>query len=158
VTGQLVRVDPRTGDACIVLDTGVPATSVRFAEDFPPYQADSDAFVSSELGEIIHVHLTGLKIAAPAPPVAAPAVMHLTLAPRTVRRGRPRSVRVTVSSSSSACRAGVRVRIGRRTALTGARGSARLRVKPAAGAGALTVTARKAGCRTASARLRVLAS
>jgi sugar lactone lactonase YvrE len=56
--GQLLRVDPRRRTACL-LYSGPPLTSARFATGFPPFDARSDLFLTSETGEIIHVHLSG---------------------------------------------------------------------------------------------------
>ena len=54
--GQLLRVDPFTGAACL-LYSGVPLTSVRFVLGFPPFNEQTDLFLTSETGEIIHAHL-----------------------------------------------------------------------------------------------------
>jgi sugar lactone lactonase YvrE len=56
--GQLIRVSPRGGAACVVY-SGPPLTSARFATDFPPFDARTDLFLTSETGEVIHLHLSG---------------------------------------------------------------------------------------------------
>jgi virginiamycin B lyase len=155
-SGQLVRVDPSTGAACVVLETGVPITSVRFAVNFPPYSSSSDAFLTSEAGEIIHVHLSGLKPLGSAPPPAAVPAMRLTLDPGHVRVGHATRVHASMSSASSSCRAGVSVSLGPVTELTGPGGRASFRLRETR-TGPITATARKAGCQSTSVQLRVVA-
>jgi hypothetical protein len=55
--GQLLRLDPTTGAAC-VLYSGPLLSSARFALGFPPFVDPSDLFLTSESGEIIHLQLT----------------------------------------------------------------------------------------------------
>lgn len=55
-TGELLRVNPSTGAACL-LYSGPPLTSARFAFHFAPFDPRTDLFVTSELGEVIHLHL-----------------------------------------------------------------------------------------------------
>jgi virginiamycin B lyase len=55
-SGQLLRVDPGTGAACIVY-SGPPLTSVRFPRRFSPYDAARDLFLTSEQGQIIRLRL-----------------------------------------------------------------------------------------------------
>ncbi len=54
--GDLFRVDPVTGAACVVW-SGVPITSARFASGFPPFSPGRDLFLTSETGEILHLRL-----------------------------------------------------------------------------------------------------
>lgn len=155
-TGALVRVDRATGASCVVVHTGGPVDSVRFASGFPPYDGARDAFLTSEDGRIRHVRLTGLKAAAgtTTPPAARPA-MRASVTPGRVRRGRAVTLHVTVRSAATACRSGVRVRVGRRTATTDPAGRARLRLRFTT-RGTRTVSAVKTGCRAARATVRVV--
>jgi sugar lactone lactonase YvrE len=57
VRGDLVRVDPRSGAACLLF-SGPPLTSARFASHFAPFDRRTDLFVTSETGVLIHLHLT----------------------------------------------------------------------------------------------------
>ncbi|UTI65456.1 hypothetical protein NBH00_04385 [Paraconexibacter antarcticus] len=155
-TGALVRIDRTTGASCVVAHTGGPVDSVRFASGFPPYDGARDAFLTSEDGRIRHVRLSGLP-AAPgtsAPPAARPA-MRVSVTPGRVHRGRAVTLHVTVRSAATACRRGVRVRVGRRVAVTDAAGRARLRVRFGT-IGTRTVGAARTGCRAARVTLRVV--
>jgi len=60
-TGELLRVNPSTGAACL-LYSGPPLTSARFAFHFAPFDPRTDLFVTSELGEVIHLHLISSRV------------------------------------------------------------------------------------------------
>jgi virginiamycin B lyase len=152
-SGQVVRVNPQTGAACVVIDTGAPVTSVRFPIDFAPYSADDgDAFVSSELGSIFRVHMTGLK---PLPARTTKPVVSVTVTPRRIPRGARRIVTVRVSAAPSGCERGATVRLGRYTKRTGGRGRVTLHVRFAR-TGRRAVTVRKTSCPTAKTTLTVV--
>ncbi len=161
-SGQLVRVDPSTGSACVVVDTGFPATSVRFPVDFAPYRADAgDAFVSSELGVILHVHMTGLKPlqtqpTTPVAPSSQPAAptSSATVNPRRIRRATPTTVTIRVRATPATCADAAHVRLGRFTADTGSHGRARLRVHFSR-TGRYPFTVHKRGCPTGRGALAV---
>lgn len=97
--GQIIRVNPQGGAACIVYSDAAPFNSVRFAKAFPPF-GPRDFFVTSELGTITHVKLSG-------PGLKRPAIT-LQARPDRVRRGRLRALRFRVTSPAP-CRQGVRV-------------------------------------------------
>jgi virginiamycin B lyase len=151
-SGQVVRVNPQTGAACVVIDTGVPVTSVRFPIDFAPYSADGgDAFVSSELGSIFRIHMTGLK---PLPVKSTTPVVSVTIRPRRIPPGKRRTVTVRVSSDPSACERGATVRVGRYRTRTGGHGRAKLHVRFTR-VGRHKLTVRKTGCPTTTTTLTV---
>ncbi len=116
---------------------------------FPPFEGNRDAFLTSQDGSIQHLRLT---FAAPAP--AARPAMRLTVTPRRVRRGQRVALRATVRSASTVCRGGVRLRVGRRSVRTDARGRATLPYRFGS-TGLRTVVATKPGCAVARARVRV---
>ncbi len=152
--GFLYRVDPISGAACTLLAGLAPLTSARFPQAFAPYDArKGDLFLSSEAGQVYHARISGLTLLPEPTPAPAPA-MRLTLRPTALRAHVATTIRATVRSAARSCRAGVTVRLGRRTVRTDAKGRATLRYTPAA-AGARTVTAAKPGCARTSARLRV---
>ncbi len=146
-SGQLVRVDRHTGAACVVVKTGGPATSVRFPIHFAPYSARAgDAFVSSELGTILRVHMTGLK---PLPTIS------VTVTPSRVPRWKWRTLAVSASADPAACAQGANVRVGGYATRTNRRGNATLRVRFAT-AGRRMLTVHKRGCPTATGTLTVV--
>ncbi|WP_354701080.1 hypothetical protein DSM112329_01386 [Paraconexibacter sp. AEG42_29] len=152
-TGEVIRVDPVTGAACVAYQAPFPIDSIRFAAGFAPYEVARDAFITSETGAIVHVRFS-FPPGTGTGPAAAPAAMRLTVAPGRVRRGRTVTLRLTVRSPSASCRAGVRVRVGSTVARTDARGRATLRVRFGA-IGRRTLTATRTGCRRARATVRV---
>lgn len=153
-SGEVLRVDPASGAACVAYQAPFPIDSVRFAEGFPPYENGRDAFLTSETGAIVHVRFTFPAAATVDPaPVVRPA-MRLTVSPGRVRRARTVNLRVTVRSSSVACRSGVRVRVGTRSVRTDKRGRATLRVRFGA-TGTRTLSATRGGCRLARATVHV---
>jgi hypothetical protein len=81
--------------------------------------------------------------------------MSVRVTPRRVRTGRTVRFRVVVSSSSSACRQGVTVRVGGRRAKTGADGRATITARLGR-PGRRRLRAAKAGCGSAVAAVRVL--
>jgi hypothetical protein len=81
--------------------------------------------------------------------------MRLSIIPRRVRAGRRVSLKAHVTSPAAQCRSGVKVRFGNRRFRTDAGGHARLTLT-AHRSGRRTVSARKPGCRTAFAHVRVL--
>lgn len=81
--------------------------------------------------------------------------MRLSVAPRRVRAGRPVRLRARVRSSSAACRSGVVVRFGNRRFVTDSQGRALLTLTLHR-TGLREIGARKPGCRTAFAQVRVL--
>ena len=150
--GQLVRVDRSTGAACTVIDAGVPLTSVRFPTGFPPYSADSgDAFVTSELGEILHVHLSGLKV-----PPATAARIRVYVSPRRTHLGR-HTITITTRSDSPTCATLVSVRVGRHRSRTNANGQTRVRLRFTR-TGTDLIVARKTGCQSGCTKLRVIST
>lgn len=160
--GRLVRIDPATGASCVAYTTTLPIDSVRFAKGFAPY-GPWDAFLTSEDGNLLHVHLTpsgGGAAGAGATTGGAHGAaggrpqLRLAVTPRHVRRGRRVVLHAVVRSAAASCRAGVRVRFGSRSVRTSARGRAALTTRPRV-RGLRTVRATKAGCRTARIRLRV---
>jgi hypothetical protein len=84
-----------------------------------------------------------------------PPATRLTLSPSRVRAGRPARIDALVSSTAAECRGGVVVRFGNRRFTTGASGLARLAFVPHR-TGLRRVVARKPGCATANAYVRVL--
>ena len=87
--------------------------------------------------------------------IPPPPPIRLKVRPRRVRAGKRVRFRFRVRSPSAACRRGVTIRLGRRRVRTGPRGRASMRVRLRR-RGRRRVTARKAGCRTGRARVRVL--
>jgi hypothetical protein len=86
--------------------------------------------------------------------VAGPAKIRLTVAPKRVRAGKRVRVRFRVAKIEG-CTRGVTIRFAGKRVKTNRNGRASLRVKPRR-SGRPKVTARKSGCRAASARVRVL--
>jgi hypothetical protein len=82
--------------------------------------------------------------------------MHLTVRPRHVRAGRRVRVALRVRSHSVSCLAGVTVRLGGRTARTGAHGRAALTLTFRRPGALRRARATKPGCDTARAPLRVM--
>ena len=56
-SGELLRVDPVTGQACLVVSGLVTPTAVQFAVAFGSFDPQSDLFVTEATGRIVHVHL-----------------------------------------------------------------------------------------------------
>lgn len=140
--GELIRVDPADGSACILV-AGLPMVdSVRFAKAFAPF-GDRDLFMTSQTGVIIHARISETGAAV----VAKPRI-RLRVRPRHVHAGRRVRLRVRVTSSAP-CRAGVRIR----GVTTGPRGRARVRLR-FAHRGRHVIVARKAGCRPGRAVVR----
>lgn len=136
--GQILRVNPDDGSACIVYSGAAPLNSVRFAKAFPPY-GRTDLFTTSELGTITHVKLSG-------PAVAKPPIT-LRVRPNRVTRGKRARLRFLITSPAP-CREGVHIA----GATTGADGRATVRRKLRH---ARTFTARKPGCVRTTVRVRV---
>jgi len=59
LAGELLRVDRRTGMACVLVSGLLTPTSVRFPVGFGPYQRASDMFVTEASGRILRVHVEG---------------------------------------------------------------------------------------------------
>lgn len=57
VSGELLRVDPTTGQACVLVSGLVTPTAVQFAVDFGGFDPRRDLFVTEATGGIFHVHL-----------------------------------------------------------------------------------------------------
>jgi virginiamycin B lyase len=70
-TGQLIRVDTSTGAGCVLANTVVPVTSIRFPVAFAPYTASADAFVTSEDGDILLAQISGMRVSAAQPTPAS---------------------------------------------------------------------------------------
>ena len=83
------------------------------------------------------------------------ATMRLSITPRRVRAGRRVTLKARVTSPAARCRNRVKVRFGNRRFRTEGRGRARL-VLTLHRAGRRTVGARKPGCQTALASVRVV--
>ena len=56
-SGELLRVDPVTGQACLVVSGLVTPTAVQFAVAFGSFDPQSDLFVTEATGRIVHVQL-----------------------------------------------------------------------------------------------------
>jgi len=56
-SGELLRVDPVTGQACLVVSGLVTPTAVQFAVAFGSFDPQRDLFVTEATGRIVHVHL-----------------------------------------------------------------------------------------------------
>jgi hypothetical protein len=82
--------------------------------------------------------------------------IRLTVRPRRVRAGRRVRIRFRVRSSVRGCRRGVRIRFAGRRVRTRRNGRASIRFRRLGRTGRRRVIARKRGCRTGTARVRVL--
>ncbi|TMC48802.1 MAG: hypothetical protein E6J14_10125 [Chloroflexi bacterium] len=57
-SGELLRVDPTTGQSCLLVSGLVSPTAVQFAVAFGSFDPKRDLFVTEATGRIVHVHLT----------------------------------------------------------------------------------------------------
>lgn len=58
-SGELLRVDPTTGQGCLVASGLVTPTAVQFAVAFGSFDPQRDLFVTEATGRILHIHLDG---------------------------------------------------------------------------------------------------
>jgi len=58
-SGELLRVDPSTGQACLVASGLVTPTAVQFAYKFGSFDPHRDLFITEATGRIVHLHLNG---------------------------------------------------------------------------------------------------
>lgn len=58
-SGELLRVDPKTGSACVLASGLRTPTAVQFVNDFGSFNPRRDMFVTEASGRILHVHLSG---------------------------------------------------------------------------------------------------
>jgi len=56
-SGELLRVDPRTAKACVVVSGLETPTAVQFAVGFGAFDPVRDLFITEATGRIVHVHL-----------------------------------------------------------------------------------------------------
>jgi sugar lactone lactonase YvrE len=57
-SGELLRVDPATGQSCLVTSGLVTPTAVQFPVAFGDFDPKRDLFVTEATGRIVHVHLS----------------------------------------------------------------------------------------------------
>lgn len=56
-SGELLRVDTATGQACLLASGFITPTAVQFASSFGSFNPAEDLFVTEATGRILHVHL-----------------------------------------------------------------------------------------------------
>ena len=56
-SGELLRVDPETGQSCLLVSGLTNPTAVQFAVSFGSFDPESDLFITEATGSILHVHL-----------------------------------------------------------------------------------------------------
>jgi hypothetical protein len=141
-------------DRIVSLDTATGAVREEFARpgNLEPEGMDAGAY----LGGVLHVeYVNGLAGGQLLSLLPKGAPLKLKLSPSRHRPGRTTTIRATVTASSggfSVALAGVRVKLGQRSAKTDARGRATLRVK--LGAGRYRAGATYPALRSARATLR----
>ena len=56
-SGELLRVDPETGQSCLLVSGLTNPTAVQFAVSFGSFDPESDLFITEATGSILRVHL-----------------------------------------------------------------------------------------------------
>ena len=58
LSGELLRVNPTTGEACLVVSGLRTPTAVQFPISFGHFSSTRDLFVSEAAGDVLHIHLS----------------------------------------------------------------------------------------------------